>query len=194
MIEAKKLAGLEPASVFAYFEKICSIPHGSCNTKLISDYLVCFAKEHDLRYEQDDLNNVIIFQDGTCGLENADPVILQGHMDMVCQKDEVCDIDMQNQGLDVMHDGSCVFAKGTTLGGDDGIALAYALALLADRTIAHPPLEVVFTVDEEIGMEGATGIDLSSLKGRRLINIDSEEEGVFTVACAGGARATLQLT
>jgi dipeptidase D len=193
MIEAKKLAGLEPASVFAYFEKICSIPHGSCNTKLISDYLVCFAKEHYLRYEQDDLNNVIIFQDGTCGLENADPVILQGHMDMVCQKDEDCDIDMQNQGLDVMHDGSCVFAKGTTLGGDDGIALAYALALLADRTIAHPPLEVVFTVDEEIGMEGATGIDLSSLKGRRLINIDSEEEGVFTVACAGGARATLQL-
>ena len=193
MIEAKKLAGLEPASVFAYFEKICSIPHGSCNTKLISDYLVGFAKEHDLRYEQDDLNNVIIFQDGTCGLENADPVILQGHMDMVCQKDEDCDIDMQNQGLDVMHDGSCVFAKGTTLGGDDGIALAYALALLADRTIAHPPLEVVFTVDEEIGMEGATGIDLSSLKGRRLINIDSEEEGVFTVACAGGARATLQL-
>lgn len=193
MIEAKKLAGLEPASVFAYFEKICSIPHGSCNTKLISDYLVCFAKEHDLRYEQDDLNNVIIFQDGTCGLENADPVILQGHMDMVCQKDEDCDIDMQNQGLDVMHDGGCVFAKGTTLGGDDGIALAYALALLADRTIAHPPLEVVFTVDEEIGMEGATGIDLSSLKGRRLINIDSEEEGVFTVACAGGARATLQL-
>ena len=193
MIEAKKLAGLEPASVFAYFEKICSIPHGSCNTKLISDYLVGFAKEHDLRYEQDDLNNVIIFQDGTCGLENADPVILQGHMDMVCQKDEDCDIDMQNQGLDVMHDGGCVFAKGTTLGGDDGIALAYALALLADRTIAHPPLEVVFTVDEEIGMEGATGIDLSSLKGRRLINIDSEEEGVFTVACAGGARATLQL-
>lgn len=112
MIEAKKLAGLEPASVFAYFEKICSIPHGSCNTKLISDYLVCFAKEHDLRYEQDDLNNVIIFQDGTCGLENADPVILQGHMDMVCQKDEDCDIDMQNQGLDVMHDGNCVFAKG----------------------------------------------------------------------------------
>lgn len=193
MIEAKKLAGLEPASVFAYFEKICSIPHGSCNTKLISDYLVCFAKEHDLRYEQDDLNNVIIFQEGTCGMQNADPVVLQGHMDMVCQKDEDCDIDMQNQGLDVMHDGNCVFAKGTTLGGDDGIALAYVLALLADRTIAHPPLEVVFTVDEEIGMEGATGIDLSSLKGRRLINIDSEEEGVFTVACAGGARATLQL-
>lgn len=193
MMEAKKLAGLEPASVFAYFEKICSIPHGSRNTKLISDYLVSFAKEHDLRYEQDELNNVIIFQEGTCGMQNCDTVILQGHMDMVCQKDEDCVIDMLTQGLDVTHDGNCVYANGTTLGGDDGIALAYALALLADPAIAHPPLEVVFTVDEEIGMEGATGVDLSSLKGRRLINIDSEDEGVFTVACAGGARATLEL-
>lgn len=193
MIEEKKLAGLEPASVFAYFEKICSIPHGSRNTKQISDYLVSFAKEQGLRYEQDALNNVIMFQEGTCGMENHAPVIIQGHMDMVCQQDEDCMIDMESEGLDVTHDGSVVFAKGTTLGGDDGIALAYALALLADKSIPHPPLEVVFTVDEEIGMEGATGVDLSELKGRRLINIDSEEEGVFTVACAGGARATLEM-
>ena len=188
-----KLAGLEPASVFAYFEEICSIPHGSRNTKRISDYLVAFAKEHGIRYFQDELNNVVMFQEGTCGLEDHDPVILQGHMDMVCEKDEDCPINMDTDGLDVTHDGDYVFARGTTLGGDDGIALAYALAILADKTIAHPPLEVIFTVDEEVGMEGAAGVDLSSLKGRTLINIDSEEEGIFTVSCAGGARGTITL-
>lgn len=193
MIETRKLSGLEPKSVFGYFERICSIPHGSRNTKQISDYLVSFAQEQGLCYTQDDLNNVIIFQEGTCGMEDHEPVIIQGHMDMVCQKDENCQIDMDTQGLDVEHDGIFVYANGTTLGGDDGIALAYALALLSDRSIPHPPLEVIFTVDEEIGMEGASGVDLSDLKGRRLINIDSEEEGVFTVACAGGARATLEL-
>ena len=192
-MEAKKLAGLQPANVFAYFEEICSIPHGSGNTKSISDYLVAFAKEHDLRYIQDELNNVILFGEGTCGMENHEPVIIQGHMDMVCEKDEDCPIDMDTQGLDVTHDGQFVFAKGTTLGGDDGIAVAYALALLADKTIAHPPLEVVITVDEETGMFGAAGIDLSMLKGRKLLNIDSEEEGIFTVSCAGGARGTIRL-
>ena len=192
-MEAIKLAGLEPASVLGFFEEICSIPHGSGNTRLISDYLVSFAKAHGLRYCQDELNNVIIFQEGTFGYEDHQPVILQGHMDMVCEQDEDCKLDMDTQGLDIDHDGEYVFAHGTTLGGDDGIALAYALALLADETIPHPPLEVVFTVDEEVGMEGATGIDLSMLQGRRLINIDSEEEGVFTVSCAGGARGTITL-
>ena len=192
MIE-KKLAGLEPASVFNYFEEICAIPHGSKNTKAISDYLVDFARKHDLEYIQDEANNVILFQEGTCGYENHPPVILQGHMDMVCEKDADYPIDMETQGLDVTHDGEYVFAKGTTLGGDDGIAIAYALAILADKTIPHPPLEVIITVDEEIGMLGADVIDLSMLKGRTLINIDSEEEGIFTVSCAGGATATLTL-
>ena len=192
-MEAVKLAGLAPANVFAYFEKLCSIPHGSGNTKLISDYLVSFAKEQGLRYVQDDLNNVIIFADGTEGYEDHAPVIIQGHMDMVCEKDADCPIDMETDGLDVTHDGEYVFARGTTLGGDDGIAVAYALALLADRSIAHPPLEVVITVDEETGMYGAAGIDLSELKGRTLLNIDSEEEGIFTVSCAGGARGTIHL-
>ena len=190
---AERLAGLEPASVFAYFEKICSIPHGSRNTKLISDYLVSFAKEQGLRYIQDESNNVILFQEGTCGLEDHPPVVLQGHMDMVCEKDEDCPIDMDTQGLDVTHDGEAVFARGTTLGGDDGIAVAYALALLADRSIPHPPLEVIITVDEEIGMLGADAIDLSMLQGRTLLNLDSEDEGIFTVSCAGGARATIHL-
>ena len=192
-MSAVKLAGLEPEAVFGYFEELCAIPHGSGNTKLISDYLVDFAKKHDLHYIQDALNNVLIFQEGTCGMEDHDPVILQGHMDMVCEKDLNCPIDMEREGLDVTHDGACVFAKGTTLGGDDGIAVAYALALLADKTIPHPPLEIVITVDEETGMFGATGVDLSMLKGRTLINIDSEDEGIFTVSCAGGARGTIRL-
>ncbi|MBE6924392.1 MAG: aminoacyl-histidine dipeptidase [Ruminococcaceae bacterium] len=188
-----KLTDLEPASVFSYFEDICRIPHGSGNTKAISDYLATFAKSHGLHYVQDQLNNVIIFKDGTAGYENHPPVILQGHMDMVCEKDADSPIDMATEGLDVSHDGQWVFAKGTTLGGDDGIALAYALALLAEDSVAHPPLECVFTVDEETGMEGATGIDLFCLNGRTMLNIDSEEEGIFTVSCAGGAKATITL-
>ncbi len=192
-MKAVKLAGLEPASVFGYFEKLCSMPHGSGNTKIISDYLVSFAREQGIRYVQDELNNVIFFQEGTCGLENHEPVILQGHMDMVCEKDADSPINFETDGLDITHDGNYVFAKGTTLGGDDGIAVAYALALLADKTIPHPPLEVIITVDEETGMYGAAGIDLSQLKGRKLLNIDSEEEGVFTVSCAGGARANVTL-
>ena len=192
-MEAYKLAGLQPASVFAYFEKLCSYPHGSGNTKAISDYLVSFAKKQGIRYEQDELNNVIFYQEGTCGYEDHAPVVLQGHMDMVCDQDEDCTINMETEGLDVTHDGTNVFAKGTTLGGDNGIAVAYALALLADKSIPHPPLEVIITVDEETGMFGAAGIDLSRLKGRTMINLDSEDEGIFTVSCAGGARGTITL-
>ena len=192
-MKAVKLAGLEPANVFGYFEKICSIPHGSRNTAAIADYLVEFAKENEIRYIRDESNNVIFFQEGTCGMENHAPVIIQGHSDMVCEKDADCTIDMAVEGLDVTHDGQYVYAKGTTLGGDDGIAVAFALAILADKSIPHPPLEVIVTVDEEIGMLGADAIDLSMLKGRTLINIDSEEEGIFTVSCAGGCRATLTM-
>ena len=192
-MNAMKLAGLQPESVFYYFEQLCAIPHGSGNTKAISDYLVCFDKEQGLRYIQDKANNVILFGDASAGYEDHPPVILQGHMDMVCEKDEGCPINMDTDGLDVTHDGQYIFARGTTLGGDNGIAVAYALAILADRTLVHPPLEVIITVDEEIGMLGADVIDLSMLKGRTLLNLDSEEEGIFTVACAGGATATISL-
>ena len=192
-MEAKRLAGLEPAAVFGYFEEICAIPHGSRNTKMISDYLVGFAKAHNLTYHQDEMNNVILFAPGTCGMEDRPPVILQGHIDMVCEKEASCPIDMAAEGLDVTHDDTCVYAKGTTLGGDDGIAAAMAMALLADDTIPHPPLEVVMTTEEEIGLLGATAIDLSQLKGRTLINLDSEAEGVFTVSCAGGCTACISL-
>lgn len=189
----RKLQGLEPESVFRYFEEICAIPHGSRNTKAISDYLVSFAKAHGLRYRQDESNNVVIFAPGTCGLEDHESVILQGHMDMVCEKDAGCPLDMAVDGLDVTHDGCCIFAKGTTLGGDDGIAVAYALAILDDNTIAHPPLEVIITVDEEIGMLGAAAMDLADVKGRTMLNLDSEDEGIFTVSCAGGATCTISL-
>ena len=192
-MEAVKLAGLEPASVFAYFEKLCSMPHGSGYTKIISDWRVSFAREQGIRYIQDELNNVILFGDASEGYEDHEPVIIQGHMDMVCEKDPERPINFETDGLDITHDGQYVFANGPTLGGDDGIAVAYALALLADKSIPHPPLEVVITVDEETGMYGAAGIDLSMLLGRKLLNIDSEEEGVFTVACAGGARANITL-
>ncbi len=192
-MEAVKLTGLEPGNVFGYFEKLCSFPHGSGNTKQISDYLVSFAEENQIPYVQDTLNNILMFSEGTCGYENHEPVIIQGHMDMVCEKDADCPIDMQTQGLDIAHDGTCVYAKGTTLGGDNGIAVAYAMALLTDKSIPHPPLEVIITVDEETGMDGAAGIDLSCIKGRTMLNLDSEEEGIFTVSCAGGARANLLL-
>ena len=192
-MEMKRLAGLEPAAVFSYFEEICAIPDGSRNTKMISDYLVAFAKQHNLKYIQDADHNVILFGEGTCGMEDHAPVILQGHMDMVCEKDADCSIDMAVDGLDIAHDGSFVFAKGTTLGADNGIALALAMAILADKTIPHPPLEVIITTDEEIGLLGAASVDLSALKGRTLINLDSEGEGVFTVSCAGGCTATISL-
>ena len=192
-MNTRKLAGLQPEAVFRYFEEICAIPHGSYNTKAISDYLVAFAKENNLRYIQDDLNNVILFGDATPGYEDHEPVVLQGHMDMVCEKDADCPIDMEKEGLDVQHDGNYVFAKGTTLGGDNGIAVAYAMALLTDKSVPHPALEVIITVDEESGMEGAAGIDLSMLRGRKMLNLDSEEEGIFTVSCAGGVRTQISM-
>lgn len=187
------LTGLEPQAPLAFFEEICAIPHGSRHTKQISDYLVGFARDRGLRYIQDEYNNVIIFQPGTPGYETHPPVILQGHMDMVCEKDPGCTIDFAHDGLDLTHDGENIFARGTTLGGDDGIAVAYSLALLDSKDIPHPPLEVLITVDEEIGMLGAAALDASPLQGRTMLNLDSEDEGILTVSCAGGATATLEL-
>ena len=181
-----KLENLYPERVFHYFEKLTEIPHGSRNTKQISDYLVSFAKEHDLKYYQDELNNVIIVKEATEGYENAGAIIIQGHMDMVCEKENDCDIDFMKDSLDIFVDGDFVKAKGTTLGGDDGIAVAYALAILESKEIAHPKLEVIITVDEEIGMLGAADIDLSMITGHKMLNIDSEEEGHFLTGCAGG--------
>jgi len=192
-IMTEVLKELEPKEVFHYFEEICNIPHGSGNIEKISDYLVNFAKERNLFYIQDELKNVIIIKEASCGYEDAEPVIIQGHMDMVAVKTPECTIDMEKEPLELAIDGDYVYAKGTSLGGDDGIAVAYALALLDSTEIAHPRLEVVLTVDEETGMEGARGIDLSMLKGHKLLNLDSEEEGIFLTSCAGGARVKCEL-
>lgn len=181
------LSGLKPEKVFAFFEEICHIPHGSGNVGAISDHLVDFAKKRQLFCRQDALKNVIIVKEASPGYESELAVILQGHMDMVAVKKPGCAKDLQKEGLDLRVDGDSLYAENTSLGGDDGIAVAYALAILDDDTLKHPKLEVVFTVDEEVGMGGAGGIDLSDLTGRRLLNLDSEEEGIFLTSCAGGA-------
>lgn len=185
------LDNIKPEAVFYYFEEICNIPHGSSNTDKISNYLVKFAEDRGLKYEKDKLGNVIIFKPGTAGYEKSPAVIIQGHMDMVCEKTSDCDIDFLHEGIKLKLDGNVISADNTTLGGDDGIAVAYALALLdaSEEDIVHPPLEVVITVDEEIGMLGAAYMDCSSLSGRNFLNIDSEEEGQLLVSCAGGATA-----
>lgn len=185
------LSQLEPAGVFRFFEEICSIPHGSGNVERISDYLKKFAKDRGLFCIQDELKNIIIKKNGSAGYEDKEPVIIQGHMDMVAVKKPDSDIDMKKDGLRLAVDGDFLFAEGTSLGGDDGIAVAYALALLDDDFLEHPPLEVIITVDEETGMDGAIGIDLDCIKGRRMLNLDSEEEGIFLVSCAGGSKVSL---
>lgn len=185
----KVLQGLEPAAVFGFFEDICNIPHISYHEKELSDYCVNFAKKRGLDYKQDSMGNVIIIGEATPGYEDVEPIMIQGHLDMVGDKVPECPIDMEKEPIKVMIDGDYLTADGTTLGGDDGIAVAYGLALLDANDIPHPRLEVVLTVSEEVGLEGATGIDLSCCKAKRLLNIDSEDEGVFTAGCAGGMRA-----
>ena len=192
-MQERVLKGLKPERALYYFEEICGIPHGSRNTKMISDYLVGFAKKHGLKWYQDEVNNVVIYKDGSAGYEHHPTVILQGHMDMVAEKTRDSKIDFQTDGLALRTDGENIWAEGTTLGGDDGIAVAYALAILEADDIPHPPLECLFTVDEEIGMDGARALDVSVLKGRTLINCDSEDEGILTVSCAGGATSGLHL-
>ena len=187
------LSGLEPKQVFRFFEELCAIPHGSHNTKGISDYLVSFAEGHRLKFRQDELNNVIIWKAPTAGYEHSPAVMLQGHMDMVAEKEADCPKDMDAEGLDLFVEGDLVGARGTTLGGDDGIAVAMMLAILDANDIPHGPLECLFTVDEEVGMLGARGLDASDLTARYLMNLDSEEEKVLTVSCAGSTRAVCTL-
>ena len=187
------ISHLEPKAVFTYFEEMCQIPHGSGNLQQISDYLVEFAKKNNLEYIQDEALNVIMKKPASAGYENYPPVIIQGHMDMVAVKKPDCEIDLKTEGLNVTTDGKFVWAEGTSLGGDDGIAVAYAMAILASDDIKHPALEVVVTTDEEVGMDGAIALDGSNLQGRRMLNIDSEVEGDLLVSCAGGMRVSCHL-
>lgn len=178
----------QPQKVFHYFEQICRIPHPSYHCEAISNYLMDFAKAHGLEAYQDQFYNVIIIKEATAGKEELEPIMIQGHMDMVTVKDDGIQIDMQKEGLQLAIDGDYIYAKGTSLGGDDGIAIAYGLALLDDETLSMPRIELVVTTEEEVGMEGATGIDLSVCRANRMLNLDSEDEGEFVVACAGGMR------
>ncbi len=182
------LENLEPKKVFYYFEEICSIPHGSGNLDGISSYLARFAQDRGLFHVRDASNNVIIVKEASAGYESVPPIILQGHMDMVAVKKNDCDIDLEKDPLRLNVEGDLIRAEGTSLGGDDGIAVAYILAILDSEDIMHPRIEAVLTTDEEVGMEGATAIDLSMLRAKRMLNIDSEEEGILLTSCAGGMR------
>ena len=181
------LENLNPNRVFYYFKKISSIPHGSGDMDAIAKFCTDFAIEHNLKFIRDDANNVIIYKNGTVGYENSAPIILQGHLDMVCQKTPESTVDFLKDGLDLYVDGDFVKARGTTLGADNGIAVAMVLSILESQNIPHPPIEAVFTTDEETGMIGARALDMSVLNGKRMINLDSETEDIVTVSCAGGS-------
>lgn len=179
--------------VVRIFEEFSRIPHGSGNTSLIADYLCDFAEKRNLEYTRDSADNVVIRKGATPGYENRPAIIFQGHLDMVAEKKPDSAIDMEKEGLTLYRDGDFLRAKDTTLGGDDGVALAYALAVLDSDDIPHPDFEAVFTSDEEIGLLGAVALDPKAVKGRLLINIDSDAEGIFTVGCAGGMRSDVSL-
>ena len=183
------LEHLQPQRVLHFFEELSAIPHGSGNTQAISNYCAAFARERGLEYWQDDAHNVIIYKPATVGYETAPAVILQGHLDMVCEKTAECPLDLQVQPIELQTDGTWIWANETTLGADNGVAVAMALALLDDAALPHPRLEVVLTTDEEIGMLGAAKLQMDKLSARLMLNLDSEAEGILTVSCAGGVMA-----
>lgn len=185
------LENINPKEVFYYFEEISKIPRGSGNEKEISDYLFSFGRKLGLETIQDSALNIIIKKPATEGYENAPTVIIQGHMDMVCEKNNDTVHDFEKDPIKLRIDGDNIFATGTTLGADNGIAVAYAMAILSSNEIPHPALEVLITTDEETGMGGAMAIDRKNLDGKILLNIDSEEEGYLLVSCAGGVRANI---
>lgn len=193
MYEMGEIAELEPKAVFEYFDRITNIPRPSKKEQAISDFLVQFAKDNNLWVMKDKALNVLIKKEGSVGCEDAEPVILQAHMDMVCVADEGKEVDFGVEGIDAYVEEGYVKARGTSLGADNGIAVAMILAVLTDDTIAHPPIEALFTSDEEEGMSGANAFDASLLKGKRLINLDTEEEDNMVVGCAGGCRNTIYL-
>ena len=193
---ANVLKDLNPTLVFKYFEEISQVPRGSGDEEKISEFLVNFAKELNLEVVQDEHLNVIIRKPATAGYENCPGVILQGHMDMVCEKNKDVDHDFEKDPIELRIKDDMIYANGTTLGADNGIAVAMSMAVLASNDLAHPALEVLVTSNEEAGMTGANGLDGSLLKGKYIINLDSEEEGFLLVSCAGGNRSyvTLPLT
>ena len=191
MLDFKKYGDAE--APLKFFEEFSKIPHGSENTSAFAEYLCDFAKKRGLYYRRDEANNVIIKKPATKGYENRPAIIFQGHTDMVAEKKPGSPIDLLKDGLELYIEDGFLKARDTTLGGDDGVAIAYALAVLDSDSIEHPDFEAIFTSDEEIGLIGAAALDAFDVKGRMLINIDSDEEGVFTVGCAGGVRSDISL-
>ncbi|MBR2677872.1 MAG: M20/M25/M40 family metallo-hydrolase, partial [Bacilli bacterium] len=173
--------------VYKYFKEISNIPRETYHIDAISNYLVNFAKERNLEVYQDETLNVIIKKDASIGYESHEPVIIQAHMDMVCQKTKDSNHDFSVDPIEIIEDNGFLKANQTTLGADNGIGMAMALSLL-ESDLNHPKLEVLFTVNEEVGMEGAINLDINLLSGNKLINIDSEDEGILTAGCAGGVR------
>ncbi|HIX64483.1 MAG TPA: aminoacyl-histidine dipeptidase [Candidatus Mediterraneibacter colneyensis] len=186
-----KITGYKPEKLFHFFEDVCAVPRGSGNEKQISDFLVNFAKERNLWVYQDDSNNVIIKKGGSKGAEDKEPVMLQGHIDMVCDKRAGVEHDFEKEGIDLVLKDGVLSANGTTLGADNGVAVALMMTVLDDEDLAHPPLECVFTTEEEVGLNGAQALDKTQITARTMINMDSEEEGVATISCAGGLRVQL---
>lgn len=186
-----KITGCKPEKLFHFFEDISAIPRGSGNEKGLSDYLVKFAKDRNLWVYQDESNNVIIKKEGSEGAKDKAPVMLQGHIDMVCDKLAGVEHDFEKDGLDLIVKDGVLYANGTTLGADNGVAVALMMTVLDDKELEHPPVECVFTTSEEIGLNGAQALDKSQITARTMINMDSEEEGVATVSCAGGLRVQL---
>lgn len=187
------LEGLKPEKVFYYFEEISRIPRCSCCEKEISDYLYNLSLEKGWEVIQDDYLNIIIKKPATKGYENAPVVMLQGHMDMVCEKNEGVQHDFSKDPIKLRIKDGCIYATETTLGADNGIAVAYALAVLDSDDLSHPALEVLITTDEEKGMTGAEKVDGSIFKAKYLLNLDSENEKVFTCGCAGGCGTELKI-
>ncbi len=187
------LENLEPKSVFYFFEEICNIPHGSKNEKKLSDYIVHFAEKKGLYYRQDEKNNVLIKKTATQGYETQPTIILQSHIDMVCEKNGNIEHDFEKDGLKLIIEDGKIKADGTTLGADNGIGVAYMLAILDAENIAHPDIEAIFTTEEEIGMGGAKAFDVSDLKGKIFINLDSEEQGELVISCCGGNKTNVLL-
>lgn len=182
----KEIAALQPEKVWQYFLDICQIPHPSKKEEKIIEYLLSIGKKLGLETERDEIGNVLIRKPATSGKEGVTPVIFQSHMDMVCEKNNDSNHNFDTDPIIPVIDGDWVTAKGTTLGADDGIGVAIMLALLEDKTIEHGPIECLFTVDEETGLTGAFKLKEGWLKGKMLLNLDSEDEGQFFIGCAGG--------
>jgi len=181
------ISDLKPSLLWKYFEEILKIPHCSGNEKALGDYIVSVAKQLNLDHIRDNTGNVIVSKKATPGYEEAEGVILQGHLDMVCEKNSDVTHDFTKDAINISIEGDWLSAKGTTLGADNGIGVAASLAIMEDNSLIHPSLEFLFTIEEETGLKGASQLQPGVLKGKNLLNLDSEDEGEFTIGCAGGA-------